>query len=384
MLKQRKLIIMSLFGFFLVGCGGEEASFSDESKDGPPSMSEPSQSSESSEVISPTYNNPVWEPILADPAIIRGDDGIFYAYGTQDNAAWDDYFGVSFIPILSSPDLVNWKYEKSVFQMYNAPYWGTNGAGLWAPDIVKIGDKYNLYYSLSIWGDPNPGIGVATASSPLGPFTDHGKVVDSLTSNVGNSIDPAVNVTDDGRVYLTWGSFRGIYIVELTSDGLRVKNDDPTARKLLAGYDGGAWNGASYEGAYIRKINTFYYLFLSTGTCCDGLNSTYKVVVARSENITGPYVDHTGVDMAGHVSMGSLVVDRNERFVGVGHNSLIEDDAGDIWIVYHGYDTHENPLYGTTNRRSLLIDKLLWDEDGWPYVAGYGPSTISDKPFIQH
>ncbi len=362
--KAKKFIALALMSFLVSGCGGTPSPASDQD-------------------VEKTFTNPVWEPILADPTIIRDDNGTFYVYGTQDSAEWgEDFYGVSYLPILSSQDLVNWKYEDSVFKMFNAPMWGTQGAGLWAPDVVKIGDRYNVYYSLSTWGDLNPGIGVASASSPLGPFVDHGKILDSVDSNVGNSIDPGVNVEPDGRVYMTWGSFSGIYMVELTEDGLSVKGD-PKDRILIAGVDGGPWNVSSYEGAYIRKINDYYYLFLSTGTCCAGHNSSYRVVVARSENIDGPYVDHAGVKMAGTLSRGSKVLDSNDEFVGVGHNSLIKDDAGDWWILYHGFDLREPERYGNTNRRSLLIDKLLWDENGWPYVEGYGASRGSDVPFIQ-
>jgi arabinan endo-1,5-alpha-L-arabinosidase len=355
------------------GCGDQNSSLDST----PLSSEETSITSESTD-----YQNPVWEPVLADPSIIRADDGTFYVYGTQDNAEWGDYFGTRYIPILSSTNLVEWEAAGAVFKAATAPTWGTLGAGLWAPDIVKIGDTYTRYYSLSTWGDDNPGIGVATAPEPLGPWTDHGKLLDSTSSNVANSIDPTVYV-DNGRVFMMWGSFCGIYAIELSADGLTIKdNADPKTRVLIAGVDGGPWNASSYEGAYVRKINEYYYLFLSTGTCCAGFSSTYRVMVARADNILGPYVDHTGVVMTNRLSGGKNVVDANERFVGVGHNALITDDAGDYWMLYHGYDLQENPQYGTTNRRALLIDKLLWDENDWPYVQDYGASTNNTRPVI--
>lgn len=332
------------------------------------------------------YHNPVWEPVLADPSIIRGEDGIFYAFGTQDNSQWGDFFGVRYIPILSSPDLVNWTYEAQVFRAIDTPTWGTMGAGLWAPDIVRIGTKYMLYYSLSIWGDNNPGIGVASADAPLGPWTDHGKLFDSNSIGVGNSIDPSVYVNPStGNVYMIWGSFIGIYGVELTADGLALKDGENAinTKILLAGIDTGRWNIGNHEAPYVRKIGPYYYMFLSAGTCCDGHSSSYRVVVGRSSDILGPYVDADGVNLAGLHNRGTLVVGGNDRFVGVGHNSIIYDDAGDYWIVYHGFDKTKTAYYGTTNRRSLLIDKLLWTNDGWPYVDGYGASETSQLPYIQ-
>ena len=377
---MKKYQLLSLLSIFLVcSCQGSGSNLSSSE-----STSNISSLSTSQEIEPTTYQNPVWEPVLADPAIIRGPDGVFYAYGTQDNAEWGDYFGYRYIPILTSTNLVDWEYANQVFKIQTMPTWGTLGAGLWAPDIVKIGDKYLLYYSLSVWGDANPGIGVASSDHPLGPWTDHGKMFDSNSIGVVNSIDPAVYVDENLRVYMIWGSFVGIYGLELTSDGLQLLDGDnaKNTKVLLAGIDNGRWNVANYEGAYISKVGSYYYMYLSTGGCCDGHNSTYRVVVCRSEEILGPYVDKNENLMANTSGKGTLVVDGNDKFVGVGHNSIIVDDADDYWIVYHGYDLSKPGWYGSTNRRSLLIDKLLWTEDGWPYVLGYGASVQANRPFI--
>lgn len=96
------------------------------------------------------------------------------------------------------------------------------GGGLWAPDINYVDGKYILYYSMSVWGGEwDCGIGCATSDSPTGPFTDHGKLFISKEIGVQNSIDPVLFV-EDGRKYLAWGSFHGIYITELSEDGLSV------------------------------------------------------------------------------------------------------------------------------------------------------------------
>jgi arabinan endo-1,5-alpha-L-arabinosidase len=64
---------------------------------------------------------------------------------------------------------------------------------------------------------------------------------------------------------------------------------------LIAGEPGNQdWDGSTYEGSYIIKKDGYYYYFGSVGTCCEGKNSTYRVVVGRSESITGPYTDKAG------------------------------------------------------------------------------------------
>lgn len=332
------------------------------------------------------YSNPVWEPILADPSIIR-HEGIYYAFGTQDDGVWSaTEFGVKYGPIIQSENLVDWTYTGSVFSGATRPGWGTLNAGTWALDIVKINDTFVLYYSLSTWGDPNPGIGVATASHPAGPWTDQGKLFDSEEIGVNNSIDPAVFTAQDGTIYMIWGSFRGIYGVELTDDGLSLAGGLATAASqkiLLAGNDTSvAFDINTYEGAYIVYKDDYYYMFLSTGSCCNGVNSTYNVVVGRSKNPLGPYVDDQGRSMK-QGNVGFQVVMRSSAFSGVGHNSVTQDDQGDYWIVYHGYDLSEPDSVGNSSRRSLLIDKLIWNENGWPYVENLQPSNgTAEKPFI--
>lgn len=332
------------------------------------------------------YQNPVWEPILADPAIIR-HDGKFYAYGTQDYGQWSESeFGTRYTPILVSEDLVNWTYGGSVFQMNTRPTWGSLNAGLWAPDIVKIGEKFLLYYSLSVWGDSNPGIGVASSNHPLGPWTDHGELLRSESIGVNNSIDPAV-FEAEGKVYMIWGSFRGIYGIELSSDGLSLKN--PLTAKddkiHLAGFEtSSGFNLSTYEGAYIIFKDNYYYMFVSLGSCCDGHNSSYQVRVARSSSPMGPYVDHNNQSMK-DANRGRQVLIGNAYFSGPGHNAVIQDDEGNYFIIYHGYDRSEDPFYGNSPRRSLLLDKLLWDEDGFPYVRGMMPSnTPQPYPVIRN
>jgi arabinan endo-1,5-alpha-L-arabinosidase len=357
MKKKLTIIILAMFAIVLSGCLEVEES-----------------SPIPTEVI--TYQNPVWEPILADPAIIR-HDGTFYAYGTQDYGQWGEFdFGVRYIPILESQNLIDWTYAGSVFTLQTRPIWGTPNAGLWAPDIVKIGDTFLLYYSLSTWGDPDPGIGVASAPHPLGPWTDHGALFRSIEIGVNNSIDPAV-FEADGKVYMIWGSFRGLYGLELSSDGLSLK-DGANAKNTkvhIAGLDTTLpWNGATYEAPYIIYRNGYYYMFVSSGSCCNGHQSTYNVRVSRSTSPLGPYIDHQGRSMLG-TYRGFPVLMGNSFFAGPGHNSVITDDAGNDYIVYHAFNTKEPGNYGNSPRRSLMIDLLEWDENGWPFVFGLMPSN---------
>lgn len=137
-----------------------------------------------SEVDTTHYQNPVFEPVLADPTVIKYDE-YFYAYGTEDN--WGEEGGYHLVPVIRSQDLIYWELVGDAFD--EKPDWKSKG-GIWAPDVTEVDGKFVMYYSFSTWGDLNPGIGVAISSTPDGPFEDLGPVFDSEEIGVKNSIDP--------------------------------------------------------------------------------------------------------------------------------------------------------------------------------------------------
>ena len=302
-----------------------------------------------------SYSNPVYSLSMPDPTVIRGRDGYFYVYATEDTRH---------IPICKSKDLVNWEFVATAFSEETRPTFEPNG-GLWAPDINYINDQYVMYYSMSVWGGGNTcGIGVATAARPDGPFQDDGKMFRSDEIGVHNSIDPFY-IEEDGKKYLFWGSFFGIYAIELTDDGLDIKYE--AEKQLIA--------GNAFEATYIYKKDDYYYLFASIGTCCDGIYSTYKLVVGRSNSLFGPYVNKAGIDMKNNGY--EIILSSNEKFVGNGHCSeIVQDDAGTEWILYHGIDV-DNP-----NGRVLLMDQVNWVE-GWPVINDGQPSLINEVPYFE-
>src|SRR5690606_34610375 len=113
-----------------------------------------------------------------------------------------------YMPIGRSPDLVHWEYVGTVFNEENHPTWKPfPQTGYWAPDVRYIDGTYYLYYSLAGGGDA--AIGLATAPTPTGPWTDSGgPVVDFVPDDEVMEIDPALFVDRDGTKYLYYGSFR--------------------------------------------------------------------------------------------------------------------------------------------------------------------------------
>lgn len=298
------------------------------------------------------YSNPVIDYSLPDPSIIKGEDGYFYLYATED---------IRNLPIHRSKDLVNWEFVGTAFTDATRPDFEPEG-GIWAPDINKIGDKYVLYYSMSVWGGEwTCGIGCAVSDRPEGPFKDCGMMFRSNGIKVQNSIDPFY-IEDNGHKYLFWGSFRGIYAIELSEDGLSLKSGSSPVQIA----------GTAYEGTYIHKRGGYYYMFASIGSCCEGLKSTYTTVVGRSTSLFGPYLDKKGQSMMDNHH--EILIHKNDSFVGTGHNSeIVSDNAGTDWLFYHAVSV-ANP-----DGRVLMLDKIDWI-NGWPSVEGNSPSVKSEKP----
>lgn len=282
---------------------------------------------------------PVIDMSAPDPTVIRAEDGTFYLYATED---------MRNVPIFHSANLVDWKLVGTAFTDNSRPKWLPKG-GIWAPDIQRVGGKYHLYYAKSVWGGEwDAGIGVAVSNNPAGPFVDRGCMFTSKQIGIQNCIDPFY-IEDGGKKYLFFGSFHGIYGVELTADGLHVKQG-AKPREVA---------GTFMEATYIRRRGGYYYLFGSTGTCCEGARSTYRITIGRSKSLFGPYVDKTGLRLLDNHY--NILLDKDDSVLGPGHNAgLITDDAGNDYMLYHGFKASD-PDAG----RVVWLSRIVW-ADGWP------------------
>ncbi|WP_084468045.1 family 43 glycosylhydrolase [Promicromonospora sukumoe] len=324
---------------------------------------------------SATYTNPVTAGVtdtFPDPAVIRGKDGAWYAYGTQNpvfNSQGEP--GERILPILRSTDLVTWEYAGEVIQPDEVPATWRDNSRAWAPDIRYVDGEYLLTYGLSTGG-----LAVATAPTPTGPWTHRDELLVGSAPVEGcptGNIDQALFTDDDGTLYLYWGSYDVVCVSELT----------PGAGELTGPVTQVA-QGRRMEGAYVVRHDDLYYLMYSDAGCCEGAYSGYTVKVGRGESPRGPFLDDDGVDLMAESSKGGYVLTSNGNgFAGPGHHSLITDLAGQDWMAYHAIpeadpdfppvDTRNGVL--NLSKRPLMIDRLDWI-DGWPVVnAGAGPSS---------
>lgn len=308
--------------------------------------------------------------IVHDPVMIRQND-TFYVFCTG--------MGIS---VFSSPDMKNWKKEEAVFAQ--VPQWAVEAipsfkGHIWAPDISFFNGEYYLYYSVSAFGKNTSCIGLATNKTldphdPEFKWVDHGKVIQSIPGQTNwNAIDPNLIIDEKGTPYLVFGSFwDGLKMVKMSPDAKNVAEDInkiPTIASRKT--DSNAPNppsvdnnpvdagGNAIEAPFIFRKGNYYYLFASIDYCCKGANSTYKMIIGRSEKLTGPYFDHSGKPMA--KGGGTILLAGDANWYGVGHNAVVNFDGTD-YLVFHGYDAHDS------GKPKLNILKLDWDKDGWPVV----------------
>ena len=264
---------------------------------------------------------------------------------------------------LYSKDLVRWQPGPPVFE--RPPAWiagavPENRGVYWAPDVMKVGDRYLLYYSVSSFGAMDSAIGLATTPTldPEAPdfhWTDQGEVLRSREGGDFNAIDPAVFLDDDGTLWLAFGSqWSGLKLVEL--DPATGKRLDPEkAMTPLA-------TGVPIEAAYLTRRRGKYYLFVNRGSCCQGVRSTYHIQVGRSDHVLGPYLDREGralLDGGGTTVLETWV----GPLAGAGHAGIVEVD-GRSWFSCH-FEA-DNRMDGEA---TFAVMPFSWGDDGWPQVT---------------
>lgn len=296
---------------------------------------------------------------IHDPAMAK-DGNAYYLYSTGP--------GITFY---SSQDRKNWTAHGRIFQ--NEPSWARSivpdfGGHIWAPDVIRHDGKYYLYYSVSGFGKNNSAIGV-TVNKTLDPaspdyrWEDQGIVLRSLAGrDAWNAIDPNIVVDQNGAAWMTFGSFwSGIKLVKLNANWTGLAEPEEwhsiAKRDRSASTDDKSAGANEIEGPFLFRKGDYYYLFVSTGLCCRGKNSTYRIEVGRSKNITGPYLDREGRDMA--QGGGTLLLHGSKAWAGWGGEGVYTFDGSD-YVVMHAYEAADNDFH------RLKIAKIAWDGGLWP------------------
>lgn len=300
------------------------------------------------------YANPVIPVDCPDPGVLAEASGGYVLSCTSGNAA-------NAYPIYTSPDLTTWTAKGHVFPSGQWPSWAKSD--FWAPEIHKVGSHYVVYFSAR---DTNGqlSVGAASASSPLGPFTDVGA---PLVNDASMGHIDASEITDaSGKPYLLWkddgnavGKPTPIHAQPLAADGLSLTGSPTT---LITNDQ--PWEGPLVEGPWMVQHGGSYYLFYSANSYA---STAYAIGVASAPSPLGPFTKAPGPIL---VTGGA--------WAGPGHCSVVDTPAGDTYVVYHAWEAGS---VGGAPGRLVLTDAVHWDaQSGWPSVPLAPSSTTRPLP----
>jgi len=314
-----------------------------------------------SSLVSKAQHNPVLNQDFPDPTIILALDGNYYAYAT--NAQHDGK--MINIQVATSTDLFHWNYVGDALPQ--KPTWANTTQNYWAPDVLYDASikQYVMFYCAKN-DDTSYGmcIGVAFSSKPTGPFVDKGTAL--MKGKEFTVLDPMAMIDPKTKKHVMyWGSdFAPISATQLTDDWkdtvsnstkpIVFPNKEKNYTKLL-------------EGAWVDYHDGKYYLYYSGDNCC-GDNANYAVMVARSDNAFGPFttLGSTKADNS------SVILAKDNTWTAPGHNSIVDDKNGNVFIAYHANWKHESDSSKALKqnkyvRRVMCIEPVEY-KNGWPVV----------------
>jgi beta-xylosidase len=312
-----------------------------------------------------TIQNPVITINFPDPFILKVDD-TYYAYSTNSNSRN--------VPVATSTDLIHWEVGRDALPAL--PSWvDLNIRNIWAPEVLRIDDQYLLYYTARDKTSNRQCIGLAISDAPQGPFRDTRDAPFICQADEGGSIDANPFRDEDGTLYLYWKNdgnccMKATYLYgqQLSPDGTSligeavqlVRNDKP-------------WKGPVVEAPTMWRRGDRYYLFYSANAYS---GEQYAIGYAVCESPLGPCED------ADENPILSSDMETTPLVVGPGHQTILMDEAGETWLVYHVWQV--TPGGSLTSNRQMWMDRLVWENDR-PRVEGPtrnpqpAPITQSDE-----
>ena len=298
-----------------------------------------------------TFTNPVYKHNFPDPFVLKAGKW-YWAYATGSN-------GENF-QVLRSRDLVHWKTMKDAMPI--TARWASGDT--WAPEVIKIKNRYVMYYAAHWFAGGRQCIGRAVSKSPGGPFRDTSKKPFLCEVAAGGSIDPDPFRDRNGKLYLLWKTDwrtdwvgppvcckkdTHIWAQALSKDGSKL-----VGKKASLEVDDAKWESILVEAPTMRRHGSAYYLFYSGNRFN---TSDYATGYAVCKGPMGPCEDNSD----------NPILKTRCQAAGPGHQAIITDAKGQDWIVYHAWKP--SAIGDDAVGRVLWIDKLNW-ENNKPVVEG--------------
>lgn len=281
-----------------------------------------------------TAQNPVIrDQYSADPTA-RVFGGRVYLYPSHDIispvAPERRWFAMADYHVFSSTDLTDWTDHGVILDQKQVPWANHEGYAMWAPDCVEHQGRYYLLFPSGLATERGFGIGVATAPSPIGPFTPAAKPLDGV-----KGIDPCMLQTSRGKSYLFWAGNGGITVARMNDDYQSLAETPKTITGLPDGFK---------EGPFAFERNGLFYLTFPWVRQKDG---TETLAYAMSKNPEGPY------------TFKGLIMDEWPDKCWTNHHSIVQY-RGQWYLFYHHNDY--SPSFDKC--RSVRIDSLSFRPDG--------------------
>ena len=281
-----------------------------------------------------TAQNPVIrDQYSADPtARVFGDR--VYLYPSHDIispvAPEQRWFAMADYHVFSSTDLTDWTDHGLILHQKQVPWPNHERYAMRAPACVHHQRRYYLLFPSGLASERGFGIGVATAPSPIGPFTPAAKPLDGV-----RGIDPCMLQTSRGESYLFWAGNGGITVARMNDDYQSLAETPKTIARLPDGFK---------EGPFAFERNGLFYL---TFPWVRQKNGTETLAYAMSKSPEGPY------------TFKGLIMDEWPDKCWTNHHSIVQY-RGQWYLFYHHNDY--SPSFDKC--RSVRVDSLSFRPDG--------------------
>ena len=346
------------------------------------------------EMILPEYSSPKMmnnngNPLLdfnfnADPTAVE-HEGRLYVYATNDHQQLDivgpegnnGYQHIHSLVMMSTDDMVNWTFHGYIDVKSLSPW----GIASWAPSITKRMEAdgkthFYLYYS-----NCGVGVGMLTATSPVGPWTDPlGKnVVDKQSEGLGNCgapFDPGVVVDDEGRGWLSFGGGSNQFGTEYNPGNARIvcladdmMHLDSPITEIKAPYH--------FEANELNYINrTWVYTYNTSWVERKEwpLETEKPSICCMSYMTSKTPLDTDSWEYQANYFKNPM----DYGFLPSNNHTHLHKFQGEYYLLYHTLvlEEHRN---GKGGFRSVCIDKIKVDEENLTIHMGEATRTGVDQ-----
>lgn len=307
------------------------------------------------------YTNPLISDDFPDPSVIEVKDQGYFAYATHDEYSPT----INNILVKHSWDLIHWSVAEGA--LLSPPVWATQCQRFWCPHVVKVNNEFRLYYAAEPDTKDGMCLALAVSDRPVA-FTDSGEPLSQLPGSTYQMIDPCFFIDPVSNKHLLYygSAHEPIRVVEVAQDGKTF-----ITKPVEVLYAGDGTFHKLREGAFVTYNQTWKRYFLWVSGDNTWTEKSYAVSLFWSPDPMTVFKKIPGE----HV-----IIQPNEYWDSPGQNCIIQDAAGNEWIIYHAVDIKDRFIPGTNVfLRKMCMDRILYTSDGWPYVNNGSPSFEVQK-----